>query len=163
MIAALVGAALTLIGCQSSVDITTPTPTQQTPHGPEIRYAPLAILKSASIEDCRIPFATLSDRALLYRGGDGQEAFAPEAAAPTPIALGLKLRVAVMRGATPVPGAKVRWRMPAVAGIKSWRVEPVHASDYTAQASAAAGLPPNLPSLFTVRSPRSQDCREPAS
>jgi len=100
--------------------ITTPTPTQQTPHGPEIRYAPLAILNSASIEDCRIPFATLSDRALLYRGGDGQEAFAPEAAAPTPIALGLKLRVAVMRGATPVPGAKVRWRMPAVAGIKSW-------------------------------------------
>ncbi|MBO9713896.1 DUF6519 domain-containing protein [Sphingomonas sp.] len=99
--------------------IATPNPTQQAPHGPEIRYAPLAILGAAGIEDCRIPFATLSDRALLYRGGDGQEAFAPEASAPTPIALPLKLRVAVMRGATPVPGAQIAWRTSG-GGAGSW-------------------------------------------
>jgi len=98
-----------------------PGTAQQTPHGPEIRYAPLGIFSAgaAGNADCRIPFATLSDRALLYRGGDGQEAFAPEVAVSTAVTLPRTLRLAVMRGATPVPGARVRWRMPA-GGIKSW-------------------------------------------
>jgi hypothetical protein len=93
--------------------IATATPEQQPPHGPEIRYAPLAVIGASALDDCRIPFATLSDRALLYRGGDGQEAFAPQASAPTLVGLPHNLRVAVMRGATPVAGATVRWRMPA--------------------------------------------------
>lgn len=110
----------------------TPNPAQQPPHGPETRYAPLAILGGGNPEDCRIPFATLSDRSLLYRGGDGQQAFAPEAGAPTPVLLAQKLRVAVMRGATPVAGARVRWRMP-VNGTKSW----IEGSDLSAAAFEA--------------------------
>jgi uncharacterized protein DUF6519 len=72
------------------------------PHGPEIRYAPLAALGGApeapTYEDCRIPFATLTDRALVYRGGDGQSVFAPAGSAM--VALPSKPRVAVMRGET---------------------------------------------------------------
>jgi outer membrane protein OmpA-like peptidoglycan-associated protein len=98
----------------------TANPQQQAPHGPAVRYAPLAILSpTAGPTDCRIPFATLTDRSLLYRGGDGQAVFAPPAAAATPISLPQKLRVAVMRGATPVLGAKVTWRTPAGAPA-SW-------------------------------------------
>src|SRR5262249_52994385 len=60
-------------------------------------------------EDCRIPFATLTDRALLYRGGDGQSVFAP--AGSTMVTLPGKLRVAVMRGESPGVGATVRWSL----------------------------------------------------
>jgi hypothetical protein len=79
------------------------------PDGPEIRYAPIAAFTAAGFEDCRIPFATLTDRALLYRGGDGQSVFAPTGA--TMVELPGKLRVAVMRGETPVVGATVRWSL----------------------------------------------------
>lgn len=85
-------------------------PDTMTPHGPEVRYAPLAVyggLAAPAFEDCRIPFATLTDRALLYRGGDGQSVFAPAAGGLVP--LPAKLRVAVMRGETPVLGASVLW------------------------------------------------------
>ncbi|MEA2951829.1 MAG: hypothetical protein QOJ96_1349, partial [Alphaproteobacteria bacterium] len=83
------------------------------PHGPETRYAPIAALRNTAsgpeFEDCRIPFATLTDRALFYRGGDGQSVFAPVGAGM--VALPGKLRVAVMRGETPVLGATVRWSL----------------------------------------------------
>ena len=53
----------------------------ETPHGPETRYAPLAVVSTSAGapegEDCRIPLATLTNRVLLYRGGDGQELPAP--------------------------------------------------------------------------------------
>ncbi len=89
-------------------------PDAMTPHGPEVRYAPLAAVTSAGIDDCRITFATLSDRALLYRGGDGQFAFAPAGA--TMVALPAKARVAVMRGETPVANATVEWSFVGPAG-----------------------------------------------
>jgi len=88
-------------------------PDLMTPHGPETRYAPIAALQTTpagpEFEDCRIPFATLTDRALLYRGGDGQSVFAPSGSGMIP--LPGKLRVAVMRGETPVLGATVRWSL----------------------------------------------------
>ena len=91
-------------------------PDAMSPHGPEVRYAPLAAVTApgtSSTEDCRIPFATLSDRALLYRGGDGQAIFADPALQLPPgsgmFQLPAKARVAVMRGETPVPRAFVRW------------------------------------------------------
>jgi hypothetical protein len=91
---------------------------RMTPHGPEIRYAPLAVLSGAAnapeVEDCRIPFATLTDRALLYRGGDGQTASAALGSGMAP--LQAKLRVAVMRGETPVAGAAIRWSFLEPAG-----------------------------------------------
>ena len=67
-----------------------------TPHGPVVRYAPIAALvgtqTSPTFEDCRIPFATLTDRALLYRGGDGQSVFAYNSGmVVTDIALGRTL------------------------------------------------------------------------
>lgn len=79
----------------------------QTPHGPLTRYAPLGIVKAGTVEDCRIPLATLTDRALLYRGGDGQSV-SPDNATGL-VRLPAKLRVAVMRGETPVNGARVKW------------------------------------------------------
>jgi Family of unknown function (DUF6519) len=83
------------------------------PHGPEIRYAPIAALggsgTSPVFEDCRIAFATLTDRTLLYRGGDGQSVFAPAGSAM--VTLPSKLRVAVMRGEIPVVGAAVHWSL----------------------------------------------------
>jgi hypothetical protein len=106
-------------GSVSWPGIASGTSQQQTPHGPETRYAPLAVMPLAPDADCRIPFATLTDRALLYRGGDGQSIFAVPATAATPVALPQKLRVAVMRGATPAVGATVLWRTPAGA-IASW-------------------------------------------
>jgi hypothetical protein len=103
--------------CAARADGTTDWPktgnvgNPMTPHGPEVRYAPLAAMTGANaattVEDCRIPFATLSDRALLYRGGDGQGLFST--AVSGMVALPAKLRVAVMRGETPVVGATVRW------------------------------------------------------
>lgn len=86
----------------------------QTPHGPLTRYAPLAIVKAGVVEDCRIPLATLTDRSLFYRGGDGQSV--PLANATGPVLLPAKLRVAVMRGATPVNGAKIKWEILGPAG-----------------------------------------------
>jgi hypothetical protein len=86
----------------------------ETPHGPETRYAPLAVVSTSAgspqAEDCRIPLATLTDRTLLYRGGDGQEV--PVPAAGSFATLPGRLRVAVMRGQTPVTGATVRWSVP---------------------------------------------------
>ena len=87
----------------------------EVPHGPLTQYAPLQVLNPVAAvpgdEDCRVPFAALTYRALLYRGGDGQ-------AVPVPpgggfAALPATLRVAVMRGRTPVVGAQVQWRNPA--------------------------------------------------
>lgn len=87
-------------------------PEQMTPHGPEIRYAILATVGGTvtgpTFEKCSIPFFTLTDRFLFYRGGDGQSVFAG-AAAPPFVPLAQKLRVAVMRGQTPVKGAAIRW------------------------------------------------------
>lgn len=97
-------------------------PAPMLPHGPEIRYAVLATMSpgatpAALIDDCRIPFASLTDKLLFYRGGDGQSvcepAPAPAPAVPPPfVPLPQKLRVAVMRGQTPVAGAFVRWSPP---------------------------------------------------
>jgi hypothetical protein len=86
------------------------------PHGPEVRYAPLAAATSSGLEDCRITFSTLSDRELLYRGGDGQMVFAP--AGSTMVPLPAKARVALMRGETPVQGATVEWSFVGPAGGK---------------------------------------------
>ncbi|MGG7566507.1 DUF6519 domain-containing protein [Rhodovulum sp. DZ06] len=89
-------------------------PVQERPHGPTVLYAPLASLGSPAPgpdpEDCRIPFAALSDMALHYRGGDGQGVIPPaDGGAAT---LPGKLRLAVMRGETPVPNARVFWTLP---------------------------------------------------
>jgi len=95
------------------------TPQAMPPHGPETRYAPLAVFNPAAptpVEDCRAPFATLSDRTLLYRGGDGQSVL-PKAG--TMVKLPAPLRVAVMRGETPVVGATVRWSFVGPAGRSS--------------------------------------------
>lgn len=91
-----------------------PAPAQQPPHGPETRYAPLAIADGAAPapEDCRIPFAHLTDRVLHYRGGDGQSAFAGGGG---DVALPAMLRLQVLRGTTPVPGAQVEWSLPPLA------------------------------------------------
>lgn len=84
------------------------------PHGPETRYAPLAVVAgpatAPAVEDCRLPFAALTDRVLHYRGGDGQSATPPPGGGFVP--LGSALRVAVMRGRTPVVGARVEWSPP---------------------------------------------------
>jgi hypothetical protein len=94
-----------------------PTGLAEVPHGPAIRYAPLAVLKAPATapvaEDCRIPAATLTDRTLLYRGGDGQEIAQPIPVTAGFAALPAPLRVAVMRGRLPVAGATVRWSVPA--------------------------------------------------
>ncbi len=88
---------------------------QVPPHGPETRYAVLAALKTPAtapvVDDCRIPFASLTDRVLHYRGGDGQSALAPLVGGP--VRLSALLRVAVLRGETPVKGAGVEWRVTA--------------------------------------------------
>ncbi|MFN9645971.1 MAG: DUF6519 domain-containing protein, partial [Cyanobacteriota bacterium] len=91
------------------------SPLQQPPHGPTLRYAPLALVSGGggggapSVEDCRIPFARLTDRVLHYRGGDGQSAYAGSGGAVT---LEGRLCLAVLRGATPVAGAVVEWSLP---------------------------------------------------
>ncbi|NAZ73955.1 hypothetical protein GTQ99_00720 [Kineococcus sp. T13] len=83
------------------------------PHGPSVRYAPLLALDPAGDpagEDCRIQTGTLTDRVLLYRGGDGQTV-PLEGGGDVP--LPSSLRVAVVRGRTPVAGATVEWSVPA--------------------------------------------------
>ncbi|NYT32055.1 DUF6519 domain-containing protein [Rhizobium sp. WYCCWR 11128] len=91
-----------------------PSSTQQTPHGPETRYAPLSVATgspaASTFDDCRIPFARLTDRVLHYRGGDGQAAFSNGGG---PVKLAAQLRLAVLRGSTPVSGALVQWSLPA--------------------------------------------------
>jgi hypothetical protein len=90
---------------------TSGSPDPMPPHGPEVRYAPLAVMTGNSvnpaIEICVIPFGTLSDRELEYRGGDGQSVFTPLTSSM--VDLPATVRVAVMRGETPVNGATVRW------------------------------------------------------
>ncbi|HEX4848255.1 MAG TPA: DUF6519 domain-containing protein [Novosphingobium sp.] len=105
----------------------------EAPHGPEIRYAPLAHVTASGVTDLRIPLATLTDRTLLYRGGDGQ--MAPGTASGL-ARLPAMLRVAVMRGETPVAGAPVRWRILAPTGTGG-RLE------YLAQTGANLVVPTN--------------------
>jgi hypothetical protein len=90
--------------------------THETPHGPETRYAPLAVLTGSppAAGDCRISSATLTDRTLLYRGGDGQSVMPPPGTSGF-VTLPSMPRVAVMRGRAPVAGARVRWSVPASA------------------------------------------------
>ncbi|WP_328884764.1 DUF6519 domain-containing protein [Streptomyces sp. NBC_00299] len=147
------------------------------PHGPEIRYAPLAALTGpTTARDCRVHAATLTDRALLYRGGDCQEV--PEPAGGGFVTLPGRLRVAVLRGRVPVPRAVVTWSMPAggipsqvggsaVDGAKSftsetdenglcevpWAVDASRADeDHHVQAvlTSPAGTPEGPPLLFTA-------------
>ena len=113
---------------------------QELPHGPETRYAPLAVLNGATaFDDCRIPEATLTDRTLLYRGGDGQAVPAPAgggfAALPTP------LRVAVMRGRTPVVGARLRWSTPTAPVSPQSRIngQPVSTGAFVELTTGAEG------------------------
>lgn len=86
---------------------------KMTPHGPETRYAVLAVVAPAAagpvIEDCRITPAALTDRSLLYRGGDGQSVPPPTGGAI--VALPARLRVAVFRGETPVANVPIRWEL----------------------------------------------------
>jgi hypothetical protein len=82
---------------------------KMTPHGPETRYAVLATVANGAIEDCRITPAALTDRTLLYRGGDGQSLPPPSGGGTA--ALPAKLRIAVMRGETPVHKAPVLWEL----------------------------------------------------
>ena len=64
----------------------------------------------SAIIDCRDLFPPLTNMTqLLYVGGDGQDT-TPGGALPEP------LRVRVMRGALPVPGARVRFTVEAGAG-----------------------------------------------
>lgn len=87
-------------------------PEQMTPHGPQTRYAVLATMTGTTtapgFDNCSVPFASLTDMLLFYRGGDGQSVFAG-AGAPPWVPLPQKLRVAVMRGETPVAGARLLW------------------------------------------------------
>ncbi len=105
------------------------SPLQQLPHGPETRYAPLAIVSAPAnapkLEDCRIPFARLTDRVLHYRGGDGQTAYA---GAGGDVSLAATLRLAVLRGSTPVPGAVVEWSLPVGAQPSKIDAAPVTAT-----------------------------------
>ncbi|MEH1095317.1 DUF6519 domain-containing protein [Micromonospora sp. CPCC 205739] len=102
-----------------------PSGSPETPHGPVTRYAPLAVLTGSATalqaEDCRIPLATLTDRALLYRGGDGQGVPAPPEGGFVP--LPARLRVAVMRGKTPVARATVRWSVPDATANPECRID----------------------------------------
>nr|WP_314445294.1 DUF6519 domain-containing protein [uncultured Sphingomonas sp.] len=108
------------------------------PLGPARRYAPLAVINAApmSVEDCRIAIASLADKSLLYRGGDGQEAM-PDPTKPTQrVALAAPLRVAVMRGEQPVVGATVRFRLEGLPSGKNAQLAfPADASPTSSGAS----------------------------
>ncbi|HEX8655347.1 MAG TPA: DUF6519 domain-containing protein [Allosphingosinicella sp.] len=97
------------------------TPVPMVPHGPETRYAVLAVAggtaAAPAFDNCSIPFASLTDRLLFYRGGDGQSGFIPPPGpAMSPfVLLPQRLRVAVMRGERPVAGAVIRWTPPPAA------------------------------------------------
>ena len=113
----------------------------QGPHGPETRYAPLAVIGGieASPEDCRVPFASLSDRALFYRGGDGQNLF-PNGASAGFVELPGRLRVAALRGETPVPNALIVWSAPAGAPASQVNGQPVGGANTVTVKTDAAGL-----------------------
>lgn len=117
-----------------------PSSTQQTPHGPETRYAPLSVATGSSaastFDDCRIPFARLTDRVLHYRGGDGQAAFLNGGG---PIKLAGQLRLAVLRGSTPVPGAIVQWSLPPGAQPSTIDAAPVTAAQQPQNRANAQG------------------------
>ncbi|WP_112310783.1 DUF6519 domain-containing protein [Pseudogemmobacter bohemicus] len=96
---------------RSDGSIDWPPGAAELPHGPETRFAPLAVIAPGALqplEDCRITAGSLTDRVLHYRGGDGQEVLLSPGV--THIALPAPLRVAVMRGRHPVQGARVLWR-----------------------------------------------------
>jgi hypothetical protein len=100
----------------------TNAPEAMTPHGPEIRYATLAITTAdnpPAYDNCSVPFGSLTDRLLFYRGGDGQSVF-PDPALPF-IKLPQPLRVAVMRGQSAVAGATVHWT--AIAGAPDTQID----------------------------------------
>jgi hypothetical protein len=94
-------------------------PAAMTPEGPETRYAPLKLFTASAnpADDCRVPFGSLSDQLLLYRGGDGQSAYPDPSLAKVPLAA--KLRVAATVGDSPLVGATVRWSCALPAGQKS--------------------------------------------
>jgi hypothetical protein len=106
-----------------------PSGVAEVPHGPAIRYAPLAVLKapatSPTAEDCRVPAATLTDRTLHYRGGDGQEIQQPIPVVAGFANLPAPLRVSVMRGRLPVSGAVIRWSVPAGSPVTRINNQPV--------------------------------------
>lgn len=116
-------------------------PEPVTPHGPEIRYAILAIATATdppAYENCSIPFGSLTDRLLFYRGGDGQSVL-PDLGQPF-VDLPQPLRVAVMRGRNPVAGAVVRWF--AVAGAPDTQVDgqPCTATQPVTKVTGANGI-----------------------
>lgn len=118
------------------------SPDQMVPHGPETRYAVLATIvpaASPAFEDCRIPSFSLTDRFLFYRGGDGQSVFAGKGA-PAFVPLPQKLRVAVMRGQTPVKGAVVRWSPPTGAADSRINGQPCTAAVSQSIPTGADGL-----------------------
>lgn len=117
------------------------TPQPMTPHGPEVRYAALAVFTGdnpLSYEDCRVPFANLTDKLLFYRGGEGQSVF------PAPgqnfVALPEPLRVAVMRGQTPVVGAVIRWAPVAGAPDTQINGQPCTSAQAVTSVTDANGL-----------------------
>jgi hypothetical protein len=120
-----------------------PTPSGfETPHGPETRYAPLAVLTGAPpvAADCRIPAATLTDRVLLFRGGDGQQVMVPTCGGFATLAA--PLRVSVVRGRTPVNEARVRWTAPAALSSPASEIDgnPVSNVAFVESVTGADGL-----------------------
>ncbi|UVO55689.1 DUF6519 domain-containing protein [Sphingomonas sp. SUN039] len=97
-------------------DSATGGPALRLPQGIQHHYSALglATLAGASwtVTDCRPPFAPLTlQRSFLYLGGDGQEAMPQPANTANLTALASPLRVGVVRGKTPVAGAKVEFRV----------------------------------------------------
>jgi len=118
-----------------------PAGVAEPPHGPAVRYAPLAVVTEpapTAPEDCRVPAAALTDRVLLYRGGDGQEV--PVPAAGGFVALPATLQVAVMRGRAPVPGARVQWVLPTGAVATRVAGAPVDATHGVTTTTGSEGL-----------------------
>lgn len=119
------------------------TPDQMVPHGPETRYTVLATVSgtfaSPVFENCSIPSFSLTDKFLFYRGGDGQSVFFGKGAPPF-VPVPQKLRVAVMRGETPVKGAIVRWSAPAGAPDSRINGQPCTAAVSVSTLTDASGL-----------------------
>lgn len=118
------------------------TPDQMNPHGPETRYTVLATVgpgASPVFENCSIPSFSLTDRFLFYRGGDGQSLFFNKGSPPF-VPAPQKLRVAVMRGETPVKGAIVRWSAPAGAPDSRINGQPCTTAVSVSTLTDASGL-----------------------
>lgn len=119
------------------------TPDQMTPHGPETRYTVLATVSGTAaapqFENCSIPHFSLTDRFLFYRGGDGQSVFFSKSAPPF-VRVPQKLRVAVMRGETPVKGAIVRWSAPTGAPDSQINGQPCTTAVSVPTTTDASGL-----------------------